>query len=375
MTQPEFDSLAIFVAIVDELRHEPFFSEDNHNKLSGNNSAVFCHPMFLKSAVLPFRKIWMSSERCSFIKDNPDIKDEGIRELVFREHPDKKLTAGYHYWFFEHFQKDLATSSGYGWATESKKEIIDLWLNTQLAHTGPMNFSHNPQSKPKKPPKKKQFSIDDFNACDARIGREKFEFLFRSSIGTIGHSYISFAEILAIPLFEKLRHDGMKPSFEAEVALKYNPYPDAKYGIQFDDVFWHQSRETPEETFLRLLARQRFSGLGDLLRALFDKADEAIDFVGKCETFDALLKDANVVILTGNPVWDSTFKGRFNANSYPELGRQSRTGGVVAFAGRKICFQDAAESVLRDVYLEFRVAFDEARKRQRQPDKWKPSLW
>ena len=314
--------------------------------------------MFLKSAVLPFRKIWMESERCAFRKRDGT---GGIRELVYREHPDKTLLAGYHCWFFEHFEKDLATSFGYGWATESKQEIIDLWLNTQLAHTGPMNFS--PTGKPPKT-KKKQFSLADFNACDARIGREKFEFLFRSSVGTIGHNYISFEEILAFPLFKKMRDEhGMKPSFEAEVALKYNPYPDAKYGIRFDDVFWHQSRETAEEAFFRLLARQRFSGLGDFLRSLFDKVDEAIDCVRKCETFDALLKDANVVILTNNPEWGPAFKGRFNANSYPELGRQSKTGSFDAFAGRRICFHAAAESVLRDVYLEFRAAFDEARQR------------
>lgn len=162
----------------------------------------------------------------------------------------------------------------------------------------------------------------------------------------------------------------MKPSFEAEVALKYSPYPDPKYGIQFDDVFWHLSRETVEESFCRLLARQRFSGLGNLLRSLFDKIGEAIDYVGRCEAFDALLKEANVVTVTKHPEPGVGFKGRFNANSYPELGRPVRTGSFVAYADRRILFSDAAQNVLSDVYFEFRAALNEARQQQQQPHKW-----
>lgn len=361
MTQDEFDSLAIFVAVAEELRHEPFFSEDNHDTLGGDKVGVFCHPMFLKSAVLPFRKIWMSSERCAFRKEKG--KGEGIRELVYREHPDANLLHGNRYWFYDHFENKLTTSFGNGWATETAQEVIDLWLNTQLAHTGPMNFPN--------PTKRKQFSLADFNACDARIGREKFEFLFRSSIATVGHSYISFEEILAFPLFQKLQDEhGMKPSFEADVALKYNPYPDPKYNIRFRDVFWHLSRETMEDSFCRLLARHRFAGLGDLLRSLFSKVGEAIDCVGKSETLDALLNEAQVVILTENPEPGAVFKGRFNANSYPELGRPVRQGHFYAFAGRKIRFCEEAQTVLGDVYLEFLTAFRAARQQQRQPNKW-----
>jgi hypothetical protein len=371
MTADEFDSLAIFVAVVQELRQEPFFSEDNHEHLgtsAANDAAgVFCHPMFLKSAALPFRKIWMSGERCAFRKDN----GEGIRELVFREHPDKMLLAGYRYWFYDNYDKELLTSSGFGWAPESKQEIIDLWLNTQLAHTGPMNFLHKPPAKPQKTPKKKQPSLGDFNACDARIGRAKLEYLFRSSIATIGHNYISFAEILAIPLFKKLIDEQkMKPSFEADVALKYNPYPDPKYRIYFDDVFWHLNRETIVDSFCRLLARQRFSGLGNFLRSLFHTVEDAIDCVGKCESFDSLLKVANVVILTKR-LADSEFICRMNAYSYPEFGRAVKTGSFEAYKGRKIRFYENAQSVLSDVYPLFVAALKEARQRQRTPDNWK----
>jgi hypothetical protein len=357
MTSDEFDNLAIFVAVVEELRREPFFSEDNHDKLSGD-TGIFCHPMFLKSAVLPFRKIWMASERCAFRK--LDGKG-GIRELVFREHPDKRLLQGYGSCFYDTFDSQLTTPVGNGWAKESKQEIINLWLNTQVAHTGPKNFA-----------KKKAWESDlaDFNKCDARIGREKFEFLFRSSIGTIGHFYILFEETLAFPLFKKLRDEnGMKPSFEADVALKYNPYPDSKYKIIFDDVFWHLKRETEEETFFRLLARQQFGGLRAFLHALFPKSQEALGCICELDTLAALLKHFNVVILDNDAKPETRFLCRSNTNTGYAPGLQGRIS-FDAYEGRKIRFYDDTFEVLGGVYIKFRYVFLEERKRQRQPDKW-----
>src|SRR5580704_5009805 len=159
MTPEDFDSLAIFVAVVEELKGEPFFSDDNHDMMQGH-TGIFCHPMFLKSAVLPFRKIWMPTERCAF---RGLQGTGGIRDLVFREHPDKRLLDGYRTWFYDTFEAQLSTSLGHAWSTESKLEIINLWLNTQLAHTGRKSSSK----------KKKSWEIDlaDFNKCDARIGR------------------------------------------------------------------------------------------------------------------------------------------------------------------------------------------------------------
>jgi hypothetical protein len=261
MTQPEFDSLAIFVAVVEELRREPFFSEDRHDKMKGD-TGIFCHPMFLKSAVLPFRKIWMGRERCAFLRRDQTGKiTGGIRELVFREFPDRAYVEAYRERFYDMFEGQLTTPIGNGWATESQREIVDLWLNTQTFHTGQRYDA-----------KKKETDYGDFNKCDTRIGREKFEFLFRASIGIFGSYYIEFEEALAFPLFKKLRDEqGMKPGFEADVALKYNPYPSPDYKIIFDDVFWHLKRETIEETFDRLLARHQFNGVHDFLHALFPK--------------------------------------------------------------------------------------------------------
>jgi hypothetical protein len=356
MTREEFDSLAIFVAVVEELRREPFFSEDNHDRLttfnSGsaeNASAFFCHPAFLKSAVLPFRKIWMSSERCAFLKRS-GTKGIGIRDLVFREHPDKKLTDGYRYWFYESFECKLKQQAH--WSHKSNNEIVSIWINTQVAHTGPKN------------PKNKQsweFELADFDQWATQIGREKFEFLFRSGLQTIGSTYVGFAEKLAIPLFDDLRKQGRVPGFEAEMALKYNPYPDQRYQIKFDDLFWHLDRESLEETFDRLLARQRFESLHGFLRGLVPSKSEALAAVCHFEQFGAFLKGCNATILDR----DSKIDGNLLLRSGPP--------GFEAYEGRAVRFKDDSEDALRRVYSEFRTRLFEERKRQesqRKCDEW-----
>jgi hypothetical protein len=355
MTQPEFDSLAIFVAVVEELRREPFFSEDHHDKLVGD-VGVFCHPMFLKSAVLPFRKIWMESERCGFRKRDGT---GGIRELVFREFPDRALVEAYRERFYDMFHSQLDASFGYGWATETKRQVINLWLNTQAAHTGPINHTNKQVW---------EFDLADFNKCDARIGREKFEFLFRSSIGTVGWFYIEFEETLAFPLFKMLRDEqGMKPSFEADMALKYNPYPSSDFKIIFDDVFWHLSRESMEETFDRLLLRQRFEGVRAFLHAIFPKKQEVLGLVNELDSLDAILEHSKAVVL------DESFESRdgLRCRSCTHIGYGHTLEEIFfdVYEGPKVRFFDRSKEVLSRVYVEFRSLLFDERKQQRQSDK------
>jgi len=352
VTKEEFDNLAVFVAVAEELRREPFFSEDNHDHLSGYQNkfhATFSHPAFLKSAVLPFRKIWMPSERCAFRKYDGT---GGIRDLVFEHHPNRKLIEGHRYWFYTHFESQLKMPGRNGFVQESNRDIIDIWINAQVAHTG-KKVGKNPIGK---------WELKDFDEWATRIGREKFEFLFRTSLQIFGSLYISFAEILAIPLFKKLQsEDGMMPGFEAEVALKYNPYPDPRYNITFDDFFWHLDRESLEETFDRLLAREKFQGLEHLLRGLFQKKSEAIAVICEFDKMEEMFKGCNVVVHEGETQinWD-----------------QFRMGGsgFNIFAGRVVHFLPDSDSrnKLDGAYSQFRIVFFDERKRQpnRREPKW-----
>ncbi len=298
----------------------------------------------------------MSSERCAFRKYDGT---GGIRDLVYREHQDRKLLDGHRYWFFDHFEKQLTKPPDFGGTTESNREIIDLWLNTQIAHAGA-----------KDPGNKKPWDVEmmDFDKCATRIGRVKFEFLFRTSLRVIGSLYINFEETLAFPLFSKLRTEqGMTPSFEAEMALKYNPYPSSSHKIIFDDVFWHLNRETMEETFERLLARQYFSGLQSFLRGLFsNKKQEALACVCECETFDTMLKASQAVMLEK----DSRTEDKLLCRSGSPAGHAQGRMYFDVFEGRMVRFHDDSKEVFSRVYVEFRTRLFELRKEQRQRIKW-----
>lgn len=123
------------MAVAEELGMEPFVWDDNHERLvqvkKSDDSklavAHFCHPAFLKSAVLPFRKLWLSSETCAF---------EKIRDLVFQTHPDQNELVGYRHWFYDSYSQRLNEPADREWAEQSRRDILDIWLYTQAVYVG-----------------------------------------------------------------------------------------------------------------------------------------------------------------------------------------------------------------------------------------------
>jgi len=356
VTQTEFDQLATFVAVAEELSMEPFLSEDNHERLvllkestgGPDVSAYFCHPAFLKSAVLPFRKLWLPSEICAF---------EKIRDLVFRVYPDQKLVAGYHHWFYDAYSRQLDEPAAKEWADESRRDILNIWIYTQAIHVG--------KRQTEKGKIFGQYTLRDFDQWAERIGREKFEYLFRGSLRSVGYLYVQFLEKLAAPLFVSFKHE-MKPGFEASAALKYNPYPDPRYWITFDDVFWHIDKESVEETFDRLLARQSYSALQSFLRGYFESKPDALAAVCGDASFSAMLERTGAVLLTENQNIQDQLLIRHAS------GWGSSRFGAVAFevyAGRKVRLEQS-ERVFAEIYADFRKCFFEERRRQRR-EPWK----
>ena len=345
LTQPEFDQLATYVAVAEELRAEPFMSEDNHERLtnfpdSENREqffATFCHPAFLKSAVAPFRKLWLPSEPCAY---------EKVRDLVFRASARDEAFAANVYWFTERYSSVLNVSSDPRWTEDSTREVIDLWLYTQAVHAGPKDFGGKKQ--------KKHYELKDFDHKAQTIGREKFEFLFRMGIRSVGSFYITFLQKLAYPLFYSFIRAGMTPGFEAAAALKYNPYPDDRYDITFDDVFWHLDKESMEETFDRLLERQNYGIIQSLFRGFFKNRAEALAALCENESFRQLMERSNAAIMEGQPT------------AQDQMQRMSMSSFEV-YRDRRIRFLTTTEAEFIRVYEDFRQCFLEERKRQRTP--------
>jgi hypothetical protein len=355
IAQSDFDRIATFVAVADELSMEPFVSDDNHERLvqfkkpdgSHGVAGYFCHPAFLKSAILPFRKLWLSSETCAF---------EKVRDVVFQVHPEQNQVRSYRHWFYDIYSGQLDQPAAQEWAKESRRDILDIWIYTQAIHVGKKEF--------KKGRTVGRFTLKDFDQWAERIGRERFEFLFRSSVRVVAGVYVQFLTTLARPLFDLLKSEhGMVPGFEANAALKYNPYPDPRYRITFDDVFWHLDKESTEETFDRLLERHTYAGLKAFLQGYFENKRDALAAVSKDMTFPALLKSSDTVLLKSDDVvQDNQLMCHYSAGS----GTPFTPVDFKVYKQRKARFANDSEKALTDAYAHFRNSLFEERRRQRR---------
>jgi len=355
VAQADFDRLAIFVAVAEELSMEPFVSDDNHERLVQAKNAdgsllvtgYFCHPAFLKSAVVPFRKLWLSSEACAF---------EKIRDLVFQVHPEQNELLGYRHWFYDVYCRQLDEPADHKWAEESRRDILNIWIYTQAIHAGKKDWG--------KGKRMGQFTLKDFDQWAERIGRERFEFLFRTSLRVVAFVYVQFLTKLARPLFDLLKREhGMIPGFEATAALKYNPYPDPRYRITFDDLFWHLDKESAEETFDRLLERHTYAGLKSFLEGYFENKGDALAAVRKDDTFPALLKRSGAVLLKDDEVvQDDQLRCHYSA----AWGTPFAPVDFEVYKNRKLRLLKHGDRMLGDAFADFRKCFFEERKRQRK---------
>jgi hypothetical protein len=352
ISQDEFDDLAIFVTVVDEIQHEPFFSEDSHDILSnagGVFAASFCHPAFLKSAILPFRKLWLQSERCAFAK---------MRNFVYAVHPDQRRTNAYRYWFYESYDKQLAEE-----VCEQPgltvKDVIEIWIYTHAVHAGPKGVTPKDRNKAHR-------TLQEFDHWDRILGRARFEFQFRVHLAVIGSLFVGFARELAGPLYCKLRDEnGMKPGFEANAALLHNPYPDSKLNITFDDdAFWHLDKESLEETFDRLLARQCFQSVQHFFVAFFPTRAAAIAAAGEFSTLDALLSGVKASFLKDDEKTEAKLQFRGGGGSSPGCVR------FEAYDDQIIRIDEEELNKLREHYSTFRQRLQEERKYQRKRPRW-----
>jgi hypothetical protein len=353
MEQEDFDRIALFVAVASELRREPFLSEDNHDRLtmldeaSGRPFAQFCHPAFLKSAILPFRRLWLDSERCSF---------EKVCDLVLERHFNQTAVSAYRPFHEALYVRRIDEPADKDWANESTRYILNLWLYTQAIHAGQR------EKKDGKIINKRDPTLQQFDECAQRIGREKFEYLFRISVRIVGSTYVQFLTEFAEPLFYRLQREGMKPGFEARAALEFNPYHDPLSKISFDDVFWHLDKETMEETFDRLLARESYRIIDGLCRGLFDHRAAALAAICQSDSL-AEFFDANRVVLLKERLL-STDRLRCRH----ELGYISPFGPIAfdVFEDRKVWFEQRTRGIFEKVYCDFRCCLFQERQRQRK---------
>ncbi len=355
-SKADFDALTTFVAIADELSHEPFLSEDTHETVYNADSkdplrpplGLFTHPALLKSAAIAFRKLWQPD--CYAY---PTICQLIANRSVDANHRQAALIE------IKVYPKQLAKKAMSEWSDLTVEEVFKLWFNTQIAHAGPKNA---------KKKKGQSYDLEDFDRVVQQLGRAKFEYMFRVRLRTIGGNIVLRCKDFVFPEYWSLLKEGYKPSFKVELALRNSPYPDQSSGISIDDHFWHLDKETTEETFLRLIERQLFAHLRSFLRGYYGNSKHALAAVSNFGSFDEVLLQTKAKIhgpgdkLPPDVIPAGGLQGMSLLGNMP--------GKLTLYSNRIVIFEEKAHEILRQSYTLLRKMLFEERMKQRPRNKW-----
>jgi hypothetical protein len=381
MTSDDFDRLTLFVAIYEEMKHEPYFSPDVHEFLEGHgpdgslvSKGNFVHPVFLKSAVLPFRKLWLGGDESSFL----DIKgaSNGIRDIVFEwiDHIGfaalgmsaieysgaKSLFTRYFDFQLEQNVRSEALPVSHSVSEVTVREILDIWINAEVVHVS------KKIDQKKKPGQKDRIR---FETLEREMGKVEFEYLFRYGLRSVGLQFQEFGRKLAIPLWDYINQKGdFKPSFHAQFALTHNPSVPSNSSIQYSDYFWHLNKESPGDTLSRLIRRDRLSSLHLLLQKVFVRKTAAAEALLIHEIFDQFIGHNSATIeFTNLAALVSNARGTACAKSYSHLSG----GGTVRYEIHKdldgcvTVFADPeCKELFQQLYTELRTEFLRSRNSQ-----------
>jgi hypothetical protein len=143
----------------------------------------------------------------------------------------------------------------------SRRQLIDVWLNTVFAHSG------------LKPPRKgrQQLTRSDFDRLSHQYGHGFFEYAIRMAILFIGFKYIGLCQRNARPALSRWKERfGLEPSFEIGAAFGAAFEETTREGhlvVRKGSSQFH-NEETFEQRFRRILNRDLTGGLNFALTHL-----------------------------------------------------------------------------------------------------------
>ena len=251
VTQQNVDDVAAYIEAASELKAETFFGEDEHIILIGGNEGEFGTPANLKSALAPFRRMWMQGEPCYF---------EHVHNILYtdcRHEPTRRHIASIRDQFKGYCQKWQILVIKKDKIDLTPADMVDLWLNTRFAHVG-------------RTPRQGRFTPADFAKYEKILGAAKMEFVFRCCVRAIGYSFLNLLQVAETAMKYWQGHQGLNPTHPIRlpfgtVGTEIGPNGDI---ITRDTPGWSPSNETPDQRFQRLLRRHRFDHLLRLVQML-----------------------------------------------------------------------------------------------------------
>lgn len=332
-TQEEVDAVAYFVEAATELSNSAFILEEFQllsfspaESNGGDDGATFPDPDIVKSALVPFRRMWHQGEPCYFRR---------VANILYKYHE-----------YTRHFLKPLAFDDDQSltklmWLGDSElspTDVINLWLNTKYHHVGKSQTAG-------------KFTREDFERYENEIGEVKFEFVFLSAVNEVT---VFIRNILgcANQFLDSIEKD---PSFEITTAAPQEGIVRATPGITHDQL-------SPEKKVWRLRRRGKFDAVDKLLE-MADSSDLSVASVLSANTtLDEMLTDLNIVLESCDDFQAAMETGglcKMGGSVDPRIwrGDHARRGFVGRHQDGRVFHGEEFMDIVRDQFPGFRDAF------------------
>jgi hypothetical protein len=281
LSQPsrkDVDAVAHFTQAARELSSQPLFDED-HSKIytegyvAADNTVEITHArlpskMVRDAAIIPFRRIWMSDEP-SFYRNVINCVKRYSPALCTR---------------MEDLELEIKKSLRSHWdpwtaknaASVTPEDVVNLWLNTRIAHTGTQQS--------------RKFTRSDFESTAKQIGELRFEMLFIQALLKIGGCYIEMLPITEELLENTWKTAGITPSFAFDHVCEdgVHSFSDGTRIVRSSPYLLIE-RETRSQRIQRLIDRWAFATLQRFFMMLEAPIEELCDELARAKDLDAFL--------------------------------------------------------------------------------------
>jgi len=235
-TQEEVDAVAYFVEAATELSNSTFIQEEFQSlsfspvdSNQGQDGATFPDPDVVKSALVPFRRVWHQGEPCYFRR---------VANILYKHHE-----------YTRYFLRPLAFDDDASlvnqmWLRDcelSPSDVINLWLNTRYHHVGKSKMAG-------------KFTREDFENYENQIGPVRFEFVFLSAVQEV----TVFLQNMLKCASQFIETVETKPSFGKLGEQETGPVVRTTPGITTDLL-------SPEKKIWRLRRRRNYNAIHKLL--------------------------------------------------------------------------------------------------------------
>jgi hypothetical protein len=228
----------------------------------------------------------------------------------------------------------------------TNKDIIDLWIYTQLAHC-------------QTDPKKGRFTRQDFDNFVQRMGRPYLEYLFRKAVKPLGAHFLILYYDAALPELEEwIAVRGISLPFKAKNAFGTDENEVSEDGVVIDRAPYRSiPNEIPGQKLARLLERHKFDELGFELKmmlglgsdaAALDRYQAAYERIQAHDSFTAFFTSLGYSEGKADP---ATACAHHSFTAVPSL----RAAATHIYRDKHIEFQGAARELLEQLYTEFRA--------------------